>query len=683
MARVFTGNQSWHYTADFKNTTIEAKGKRVPKYEDIKGPPTIEEFIAHLNGVKGLLVIPITKAGACRWGKIDIDEYPTDPKKWARAIKRWGLPLIVELSKSGGSHLAHYSPYTESATDMRGKLADWAAAVHAPPKCELFPKQERLMDGEPGSGINLPYFGGDAESTRNYAIDADGNRLTVAKWLDIIERMPAKASHTPGQVNVEAAADLLSKHWTDGQRDNLNMAVAGTLLRAGVATDTVQQILDGSSDIVADDATRKTAEQVEKAIADGKRIPGYKTLAEIIGPEEAREFMRLAGGKPPVDPVPFSFATVDAEWLSVAPPPVTYTIEPLLPSGVVGLLVAEGGAGKTTFGLRAAVAVAGGRDLFDLPTKQGRVVYIACEEHEAALRRRLFWIVSRERERMRGEGLSAERIELFEQSILANLTLRSAVGYEMYLISSRSGETAQSGLVEALIEKLPRPLELLLLDPISRLNGAEENSNQVGTALINSAERIAREMECTVMLCHHTGKAAAKERDTGLYAARGASGFVDAARSSIRLLAADMSDARMFGNVPAGVIEAGDLIQVIHNKSNEGPRAKPFWLRRQALDFERFEPELLIGVESHAKILMSLYNWYAANKSVAFSPSRILGNKELRAEIWKGMTVSRDRVRETIDKGRDDGDLIPTTTAAARTQHALIKFRDDYASDNM
>jgi RecA-family ATPase len=663
MARVFTGNSSWHYVADFSNVTIEANGKRVPKYEDVKGAPSVAEFLTHLQskrgGSKGLLVIPITKAGACRWGKIDIDVYGGDrmelARKYAKLIKRLGLPLVVELSKSGGLHLAHYSPYTESATDMRAKLADWAAALHCKTNVEIFPKQERLLDGESGSGINLPYFGGDSDATVNFAVGPEGDRMSVDRWLTIIEHMPANASHTPGEVDVEGAADLLSKHWTDGQRDNLNIAVAGTLLRAGLEPSVVQEILDGSSDIVVDDGKHKTAETIARDLDNNKRVPGFPKLAEIMGKEDAREFVRLAGGEPPKKRLPFNFDPTPRIWRSEAPPIQTYTIEPLLPSGVVGILVAEGGAGKTTFAMRAGMSVAGGRDLFGLTTRQGRVVYIACEEHESGLRRRLYWIAKREVERMMLEKASLEAIDAFQAALDTNLIIKSAVGYEVFLIESAKGGPAQGAIVDELIEDLPRPLELLILDPISRLNNAEENSNQVGTMLINAAERLAREVQTAVLLCHHTGKAAAKDRDTGLYAARGASGFVDAARSSIRLLQADQNDVKGFTNVPDGVIAAGDLVHVIHNKSNEGPKAKPFWLRRQALDFERFEPILASGAAQHQQLLSVFFNWFVTQKRAGFSKNRII---TARTEVFAPHTVSRDEARALLDRAIDAGDIV-------------------------
>ena len=54
MKRIFVGNQWWHYTADFRNTTFDPKkGKIVPQYDDVAGEPTLEEFMALLEDAVG------------------------------------------------------------------------------------------------------------------------------------------------------------------------------------------------------------------------------------------------------------------------------------------------------------------------------------------------------------------------------------------------------------------------------------------------------------------------------------------------------------------------------------------------------------------------------------------------------------------------------------------------------
>ncbi len=245
-------------------------------------------------------------------------------------------------------------------------------------------------------------------------------------------------------------------------------------------------------------------------------------------------------------------------------------------------------------------------------------------------------------ENMRRDGCSADEISRFEANPDSNLTLQSVVGYELHLVVVKSGQTLQGAVVEALIDKLPRPLELLVMDPISRLNGAEENSEQRRDCHYQClrADR-SRGRLYLVLLIHHTGKASAKDRDVGLYAARGASGFVDAARSSIRLLQADLNDVKDFTNVPDGVIAAGDLVQAVHNKSNEGPKAKPFWLRRQGLDFERFEPRLGGVATDNRKLVDALFFWHVANNRQGFSIKRFEDKEALRARCSSLMSSAR------------------------------------------
>jgi RecA-family ATPase len=680
MMRVFQGNKEGHYVADFRNVTIEKGGKRVPIYKDVRGPLTLEEFVAHIRGYTGLLVVPLTASGACRWGKIDIDDYEGDPveraKKWWKLIKRMGLPLIPELSKSGGIQLAHYSPFNESAEDMRAKLADWCAALHIKPGTELFPKQGRLMPGEVGSGINIPYFGGDGAETRNYAVDEDGRRLTMKEWLDRIENMPATATHVPGEVNVEAAADLLAKHWTEGQRDNLSLAVGGTLLRAGIDTGIVQEILDTTQGIAVDGEKHTSAATIESMLTSGKRVPGYTRLVEIIGKEEAQEFMRLCGAKPPADLVPFEIRSMPAHWADTVPPPVVFAVEPLFPKQVAAVVAAEGGAGKTGFGLAAALSVATGRPFYGLPVTQGIAVYIALEENENSLWRRFHKIIGDEVMRMQREGLSPDRIAQFHTDHQANLFPVAGAGFELHLIRSVHGDVGVSdALIERLIEKMPPSPTFVTIDPVARAHGTEENANHVSTALINAGERIAQRTGAAFVYMHHVSKDAIRNRDTSMNAARGGSALIAGARSSIRL--APVTDGRIFNNVPPEVIAAGDLIEVIHNKLNDGKKCAPFYLRRQELSFERFEPQVSTQALRQSQALAALFNWYVNNERKGFSQNTVSRSKEQRETVFR-FEISRDSAVAVVQSAVEAGHLVKSEETPPNSDVKLLKFREDF-----
>jgi hypothetical protein len=682
MMRIFRGYEATHYFADFLNVTRKANGKLVPEYGKVIGPATLEEFEAHLAGRKGLLIVPVTPEGVAYWGKIDVDDYKIDPVRVASSIKAHKLPLVVERTKSGGVHLAFYPRKPWVGDKLREKLAEWAAELGFA-RAEIFPKQDKLDPAkDSGSCINLPYFGGDKAT--NYALSADGARLTVEEWLSAIESLDDRPGHTTGVANVATAADFLAQFWTEGRRDRMNIAVAGTLLRAKIDESAVEALIEGVRAITGDfeDARKSVAHIAESILTDAKKIPGFTKLVDpaedLMSRADALELLRLMGAKPPPPALAFEFKAVTIEQLNAPPPPLAFTVRPLFPAKKVTLVVAEGGTGKTTFGMRAAIAVASGRELFGLEVTRGKACYVAMEEQPDSLHRRLHRIVERDREAMRAGGASEAALNEYTESLLENFYPIPAAGFEMMLVTMMAGQVIQNaGVLLALIEQLPSPLELLVLDPIARLNGAEENSNAVATAMIGAGELLARRLGCTVVFMHHTGKAAAREGDISQYSARGGSGLVDAARSSVRLISATMEEARAFTNVPEEVVLRGDLVRVVQNKINDAAKALPFFLRRQELDFELFTPEIASDEQASTLRLRQLWEWHVRGGMRAFSASE-LDPKEARAEVFGPGAPSRLAMRELIRSTMARGDLIEDP-AVRRGNNPLLRFRAAYA----
>ena len=60
----------------------------------------------HLKGAwPSLGIFPINDEDKCRWGCIDIDQYPLDHLSIVTKLKEKNLPFVVTKSKSGGAHL--------------------------------------------------------------------------------------------------------------------------------------------------------------------------------------------------------------------------------------------------------------------------------------------------------------------------------------------------------------------------------------------------------------------------------------------------------------------------------------------------------------------------------------------------------------------------------------------------
>jgi len=146
----------------------------------------------HLEGAwPSLGVFPINDEDKCRWGCIDVDEYPLDHVSIAKKLSERNLPFIVTKSKSGGAHIFLFFKEYVPAGIVHNKIKELAAFMGLG-HCEVFPKQEKLMregnpsDWEVGSFLNMPYHNG-LEHTERYAFSGEGNVLTLEEFLKEVE----------------------------------------------------------------------------------------------------------------------------------------------------------------------------------------------------------------------------------------------------------------------------------------------------------------------------------------------------------------------------------------------------------------------------------------------------------------------------------------------------------------
>lgn len=162
--------------ADSKN---KVKGQALTKLE----PVTEELWLAHLNGDRGLGVVPIRDDNTCQFAAIDIDFYDgLDLAKLEATIAGLGLPLVVCRSKSGGAHCYLFLVEPVAARVVRLAMTEWAAALGFP-KAEVFPKQDQLASSaDVGNWINMPYF--NAERTTRYATQG-GKAQTAEQFLKL------------------------------------------------------------------------------------------------------------------------------------------------------------------------------------------------------------------------------------------------------------------------------------------------------------------------------------------------------------------------------------------------------------------------------------------------------------------------------------------------------------------
>lgn len=194
-------------------------------------------------------------------------------------------------------------------------------------------------------------------------------------------------------------------------------------------------------------------------------------------------------------------------------PPELDFIWPGFLAGTVGALVAPGATGKSFFALEAAMSIAcsvAGGDLVGLaPAHTGRVVYLAGEDPQPALVRRVHAI---------GQHLNQSARE----AIAENLMLEPIMGKRLNVMD------------EAHLRRVidySAGARLIVLDTLSRIHSLDENSNGDMAHLVSVLEHIAATTGAAVLYLHHVNKGSARDGQTDQQqAARGASALIDNAR---------------------------------------------------------------------------------------------------------------------------------------------------------
>ena len=267
-------------------------------------------------------------------------------------------------------------------------------------------------------------------------------------------------------------------------------------------------------------------------------------------------------------------AAVDPAWFTTAPPRRKWLLcdtraggRGVLPAGKVGLLISEGGAGKTMVLVLLALAHATGGEwlgTYSLPTT-GRTLLVLGEEDAEEVHRRVYNSAQATRSRAPDpgaivavplSGLPAPMVEIDPQGNASDGAF--LVWLRAYIASSG-------------------PFELVLVDPLSRFAGADaEIDNAAATRFVQALESIATDTGATVLVAHHTNKSA---RGAGASvsgaSARGSSAFVDGVR-----WAASLSVERVPCEDPEVAARLGELVTFAVHKSNYSAKGDPVLLRR-------------------------------------------------------------------------------------------------------
>lgn len=260
---------------------------------------------------------------------------------------------------------------------------------------------------------------------------------------------------------------------------------------------------------------------------------------------------------------------IRSDILSVTLAPPVYLWAPRIPRDGVTLLVGEDGLGKSWLALMLSLCAAAGRPLFDVSVGCGRTIYIHAEDRRPMIERRVQAIL-----RSWNEPVAAALA-------LKNFHHHDTVESGMLLLDCSTREVQFTPWVSALREQLGEAV-LATFDPVARLHNGNESDNSLMTQLVAAGETIALGTKGAIVMPHHPTKQGTQEHRTDGTEVRGGGGLRAAARSQLRLIAANRRDVPNATNVTDDDLEQQNVLILYHRKLNDGTKARPLILKREA-----------------------------------------------------------------------------------------------------
>ena len=187
-----------------------------------------------------------------------------------------------------------------------------------------------------------------------------------------------------------------------------------------------------------------------------------------------------------------------------------YTIDPLLPSGGIGLIHGKGGHGKTQLAFTIMKAVTEGKPLFGrYPVEQGSVVYVQMDMPDKLFQARLAKAATA------CDNIADLVVGIFEES-------RNILD-----------EDFQTELAAKIADEQPA---LIVFDTLRKLHPLEENDNAVPNLVYSAIRNVCQGSAAIVI--HHDRKAPSEQGGSGEDVAesfRGARAWVDDCDLGLRL----------------------------------------------------------------------------------------------------------------------------------------------------
>jgi len=93
-----------------------------------------------------------------------------------------------------------------------------------------------------------------------------------------------------------AAAALIARNWSDGNRQDLSLAIAGLMIKGGIEVDKVKHLIQSVCEYTGDPETEDRLRCItvtEEKVADDIPVAGYQKLVDILGEQTASHISKF------------------------------------------------------------------------------------------------------------------------------------------------------------------------------------------------------------------------------------------------------------------------------------------------------------------------------------------------------------------------------------------------------
>ena len=331
------------------------------------------------------------------------------------------------------------------------------------------------------------------------------------------------------------------------------------------------------------------------------------------------------------------------DWFKSEPPKREDLFHNVITKGIVGMIAALGGTGKTYFLISIILSAIMGKKIFNSfnPKKSMTVLALLGEDPPDEIWRRFRAIT--------------ERLEIEIDFDVLKHNLKLICGTSEPLMKIDNGNPTTTDRYEWLkIQIKEFSPDLILIDPKSQWYGLEENNNDHNTQWVNSLKDLSNINGSTVLFSHHVTKSSGGELSQ--LSARGGSALADACRLVANLKKISDKDAENYE-----LDNAQLYVEFRITKNSYAP------LLSEAIFFKFEQGGGLVQVDLEAnkqrRIAESLRD-LLLETTEEFSTDEISirpKGKEIRQKLKNGCGASAKNIKSAIEYGLNNKVLINDT----------------------